>query len=550
MGSAALLNPKLYRQPPQESIPGRVDLQRPTAGATISVPSAFAVGVVGIRRFSPLFFESALAMSSELTQLTARAAVDLLKKRAISPLDLIDAAVARIEATDPALNALPTRCIERARDHARRLMQTPDGTFTDSPYQLHGLPIAVKDNNEVSGVRCTMGSRVYAGRISQVNDVIVDRLERHGAIVLAKSNLPEFAAGGTTSNDVFGTTVNPWNTGMTCGGSSGGSAAALAAGQVWLATGNDFAGSIRIPSSFCATVGLRPSTGTVARVQRQPYSPLSVEGPMARNIADLALMLDCEAGELALDPLSRPAPARSFLSAALAPELPPRIAYSPDLGIAPAVDPEVAALCRSAAERLQVGGTRVEQAAPDLRDAHAIFQVLRSHIYVGRLAAIMDQHRDQMTANVIWNTEQGLARSVREVVDAEIGQAELARRTVRFFDHHDLLVCPVALSAPFDARRPGPEVPARVAFDTYYHWMILTYAITLTACPALSIPCGVTAEGLPVGLQVVGPPRSDHRVLAAGAWMEQAFGLSDRVPMDPVIVAPSPVSSLKESTHR
>jgi amidase len=475
---------------------------------------------------------------TDLTRLTACATVDLLARKEVSPLELIDAALARIAAVDPQLNALPTVCAERAREHARALMKTPapaNGAF------LHGLPIAVKDNNEVTGVRCTMGSRVFADRISQRNDAIVDRLEARGAIVLAKSNLPEFAAGGTTTNDVFGTTFNPWRTDTTCGGSSGGSAAALASGQVWLATGNDFAGSIRIPSSFCGTVGLRPTPGTVARIQRQPYSPLSVEGPMARNVADAALMLDCEAGQLADDPLSRPAPARSYLSAALAPKLPPRLAFSADLGIAPAVDPEVAALCRRAAEQLHGGASQLAFAAPDLHDAHPVFQVLRSYIYVGRLAEIMDRARDRMTASVIWNTELGLRRSVREVVDAEIAQAELARRALRFFEQHDLLLCPAALTPPFDARLPHLQSLGGARFEFYFHWMILTYAITVTGCPALTLPCGITAGGLPVGLQVIGPPGSEHRLFAAGAWMEQVFGLSDRVPLDP-IVPPTPAN--------
>jgi len=482
---------------------------------------------------------------TDLTRLTACAAVDLLKRGQVSPLELVDAALDRIARTDGALNALPTLCAERARGQARRLMDGP-APSGGAGSLLRGLPIAVKDNTDVGGVRCTMGSRVFADRIASHNDVIVDRLEACGAIVLAKSNLPEFAAGGTTSNDVFGTTFNPWNTAKTCGGSSGGSAAALAAGQVWLATGNDFAGSIRIPSSFCGTVGLRPTAGVVPRIQRQPYSPLSVEGPMARNVADVALMLDCEAGPIDADPLSRPAPARSFLSAALAPALPARIAFSTNLGIAPAVDAQVAALCSAAARKLQRPGTRVIEACPDLHDADPIFQVLRSFLYVGRLAHIMDTQRALMTPNVVWNTEQGLARSVREVVEAEVAQGELARRMVRFFDEHDLLVCPVAVTPPFDATLSGLDTLDGARFDFYYHWMILTYAITVTGCPALALPCAVTTEGLPVGLQVIGPPRSEHRLLAAGAWMEQAFGLAGCLPLTlPGTATPPPAGDTR-----
>ncbi|MCE2979065.1 MAG: amidase [Betaproteobacteria bacterium] len=469
---------------------------------------------------------------TELTRLTACAAVDLLERREVSPLDLVEAAAARIAATDGALNALPTLCLDRARDHAKRLMAAPGGS-PGTLGRLHGLPIAVKDNVDVGGVRCTSGSLAFEHRIAPANDVVVDRLEAAGAIVIGKSNLPEFAAGGTTHNEVFGTTYNPWDTTKTCGGSSGGSAAALAAGQVWLATGNDFAGSIRIPSSFCGTVGLRPTAGTVARIQRQAYSPLSVEGPMGRTVADVALMLDCQVGELGADPLSRPAPARTFLSAARAPALPARIAFSTDLGIAPMVDPEVARLCRTTASAMQVPGSRVEEACPDLQDADLVFQVLRSFLYVGRLAHIMDQHRDRMSPNVVWNTEQGLARSTREVVEADVAQAAIARRVVRFFDDHDLLLCPVAISPAFDARQQQLDEFGGVRFGFYYQWMMMTYAITVTACPSLAVPCGLTAGGLPIGMQLIGPPRSEHRLLAAGAWLEQQFGLHARVPLLP-----------------
>ena len=475
---------------------------------------------------------------NDLIRLSARAVVDLLRRGEVSPLEAVDASLARIAAVDGALNALPTVCAERAREHARRLMKTR-GAAQPPAHGLHGLPVAVKDNNEVTGVRCTMGSRVYAERVSTRNDLIVDRLEAAGAIVVAKSNLPEFAAGGTTSNEVFGTTTNPWDTRLTCGGSSGGSASALAAGEVWLATGNDFAGSIRIPSAFCGTVGLRPTPGTVARLQRQPYSPLSVEGPMARDVGDLALMLDCEAGEHPGDPLSRPAPALPYSAAAASPRLPARIAFSTDLGLFPAIDPEIAQAVRASARAVESPAVQVREACPDLSDAHAVFSVLRSHIYVGRLADTLDRARDRMTAPVIWNIEQGLARPVREVVEAEIAQAELARRVLAFFDEHDLLLCPATLVPPFPADLTQLERLGSFSFESYYHWMIPTYAITVTACPALVLPCGLTSAGLPIGLQLVGPPRSEHRLLAAAAWMEQAFGLAGRVPRDPAVSSAS-----------
>ena len=255
----------------------------------------------------------------ELWKMTATQVVGLLKQKKVSPLELIDAAAARIEATNPKINAFVTLCYDRAREHARRLMKKkPSGK--PPPHYLYGLPVGVKDGTDVAGVRCTSGSRIYADRIAPSSDIVVERLEANGAIVIGKTNLPEFAAGGNTFNDLFGATLNPWDMRTTSSGSSGGSAAALASGQVWLATGGDFGGSIRTPSSYCSTTGLRPSPGMVPRTSKQPFSPLSVEGPMARNVADTALMFDCEAGWHPLDPLSQVGPHPSFSAAAARPK--------------------------------------------------------------------------------------------------------------------------------------------------------------------------------------------------------------------------------------
>ena len=301
--------------------------------------------------------------ASDLIALTAQEAVRLLRTREVSPLELIDAALERIDETDGALNALPTRCPERAREHAR-LLTTPD---SPGPGWLAGLPIAVKDLEDVAGVRTTYGSPVYADHVPDRSGIQVERLEANGAVVLAKSNTPEFGAGANTYNEVFGETLNPWDTALTCGGSSGGSAASLAAGQVWLATGSDLGGSLRIPASFCSVVGLRPSPGRVAFGPReQPFDTLSVEGPMGRTVGDAALMLDAMSGLEPRDPLSLEAPAVSFQSSAASRRVPARVAFSPDLDLIP-VDPEVRAVCEAAARRFAELGADVEEACPDLR---------------------------------------------------------------------------------------------------------------------------------------------------------------------------------------
>lgn len=469
----------------------------------------------------------------EYYRLSAAEAVLRLKRREVTPLELVDAAIARIEATNGALNAVVTPCYERAREHARRLMQSrPD----DAPAgYLHGLPIAVKDNTDVEGVRCTSGSRIFADRIAPASDIVVQRLERNGAIVIGKTNLPEFAAGGNTFNDVFGATRNPWDTRMTASGSSGGSAAALAAGQVWLATGNDFGGSIRTPASFCSVTGLRPSPGMVPRVQKQPFSPLSVEGPMARTVADVALMFDAEAGFHPLDPLSQVGPHPSYAAAASRAHRPRRVAFSVDLGIAPVVDREVAAVCRAAAEKLAADGVTVEEAHPDLSDAGANFLTLRGAVYVARMAALLEEHRALLKPEVIENTEFGLSLTVPQVVAAEIAQGELARRMARFFETYEALIAPAVLCPPFDVQRRYVEQWDGVAFEGYMGWLVLTYAVSLTTCPVMAMPAGFTATGLPVGLQVIGRPRGEAALFSLAAYVERVLGAAGRTPIDPIV---------------
>jgi len=469
----------------------------------------------------------------ELFRLGAVEVVERLKRGDVSPLELVDAAIARIEATNGAVNAIVTPCYERAREHARRLLQRPRAD--PPPHYLYGLPIAVKDNTDVEGVRCTYGSRIYADRISPASDIVVQRLEANGAIVVGKTNLPEFAAGGNTFNEVFGATRNPWDTRMTSSGSSGGAAAALASGQVWLATGNDFGGSIRTPASFCSVSGLRPSPGMVPRVQKQPFSPLSVEGPMARTVADVALMFDAEAGFHPLDPLSQVGPHPSYAAAAARPRRPRRVAFSTDLGVAPVVDREVAAICRRAAERIAGDGVAVEEAHPDLSDAGRNFLTLRGAVYIARIAPLLAAHRALLKPEVIANTEFGLRLTLPEVVAAEIAQGEIVRRVAKFFEQYDALLAPAVLCPPFDVSRRYVEQWDGVAFEGYMGWLVLTYAVTMTACPVLSMPAGFTASGLPVGLQLIGGPRGEATLFEAAAYMESLFAVADRTPVDPTV---------------
>lgn len=468
---------------------------------------------------------------NELCKLTATEAVARLKRGEMSPLDLVEASAARIAEVEPKINAVVTQCIERARDHAKRLMSAPRKDAP--PNYLHGLPIAAKDNLAVAGVRTTSGSRIYADNYPKESDLLIERLEAGGAIIMGKANMPEFAAGGNSFNDIFGSTKNPWDVRTTAGGSSGGSAAALAAGEVWLATGGDFGGSIRQPASFCSVSGLRPSPGMVPKIQKQPYNPMSVEGPMGRTVADVALMMDVEAGFHPLDPLSQVGPHPRYAPLAAAPRRPARIAFSVDLGIAGVVDPEIAALTRAAAKKLAADGVVVEEAHPDLSDAERTFNVLRGAVFIGRHARLMETHRHLYKPEIIGNTEMGLKLSAADVVNAEVAQGEIIRRIVKFLDGYDYLLCPTVTCPAFDVTQRFPTEIGGVKFEGYMGWLILTYAITVTGLPVMALPCGFTRAGLPVGLQLVGKPRGEASLFPVSAHLEALLGVAQLTPIEP-----------------
>src|ERR1700756_3537022 len=465
----------------------------------------------------------------ELITADAVTIVDLLRRGEVTPHDLLDALEARIAAVDGAVNALPTLCFDRARAHADRLMRLP--LAERGP--LAGLPVPIKDLIAVAGVRTTQGSPIYADHIPASSHILVEHLEANGAVVYAKSNTPEFGAGANTFNEVFGATRNPWDLSRSAAGSSGGAAVALATGTAWLAHGTDMGGSLRNPASFCGIVGMRPSIGRVAHtLVAQIDRNITVHGPMARNVEDLALLLDAMSGEYAEDPLSLPSPAVSFLSAARSGTKPKRVAYSPDLGITP-VEPEVKAVTRKAAERLAEAGIIVEEAHPDLREAHECFHVLRAFDFAVTKAQLLRTKREHLKPEVIWNIEEGLKLTIEQLERAEAQRVAMTERTVEFFRTYDLLLCPATIVAPFPVETRYVAECAGKKFDNYVEWLGIVYAITLACCPALSMPCGFTGSGLPVGLQVVGPPRGEAPLLAGAKGREDILGLRNIAPIDP-----------------
>jgi len=468
-----------------------------------------------------------------LIKMTAGEVIALLKKREITPLDLIDAAEKRITEIDCTVNAMPTLCLDRARRHAREMMAHPP---VDPPeHYLYGLPITVKDLCDVKGVRTTYGSLVLKDNIPRQSDILVQVLEKNGAVVIGKSNTPEFGAGGNTFNEVFGATLNPWNTTKTCGGSSGGSAVALATGQVWLATGSDLGGSLRIPASFCSVVGLRPSPGRVACGPRPfLFDSLGVDGPMGRCVMDVALMLDAQAGHHPADPMSLPAPAVSFRRAVDDPRKPARVAYSPDFGGIP-IDAEVAAVCRKAAEAFSALGVPVEEIDLNLREAEDVFNTLRAFLFTGYIGRqVLEEHRDKLKPEVIWNIEKGLALSAPDIAAAEAARARIYQKFYDLFSRYEVLLCPAVLTKPFDVNIRYLEALGGEQFETYVSWLIMTFAITITSCPAISVPCGFSADGLPIGLQMVTAAQREDLLLGTAALFEDLAGLHRQVPIDPI----------------
>src|SRR5947208_9973836 len=460
--------------------------------------------------------EKQVASDQSLVRATACAIVEKLNSGEVTPLDLLDVLEQRIAEVDGKVNALPTLCFDRARTHAKALMKKPIGDRG----LLAGMPIPIKDLFNVEGVLNTQGSPIFKDTIAARSDIVVEHLEGNGAVVYAKSNTPEFGAGANTFNEVFGATLNPWDLSRSAAGSSGGAAVALATGTAWLAHGTDMGGSLRNPASLCGVVGMRSSIGRVAHTPVAKIDRnLTVHGPMARNIEDLALLLDAMSGEHPADPLSLPRLPTSFLSAARSGKRPKRVAYSPDLGITP-VDPEVAAITRKAAERFADAGAIVEQAHPDLREAHECFHVLRAFDFAVTKAELLREKRDLLKPEVIWNIEEGLKLSVEQIARAEAQRVTMTARVIEFFKSYDLLLTPATIVAPFPIENRYVAECAGRKFDNYVEWLGIVYAMTLACCPALSLPCGFTASGLPVGFQMAALPRGEAALLAGAKVRE------------------------------
>ncbi len=486
-----------------------------------------------------------------LNDLSAREARRMIGSKEISPVELLEACVERIEAVDPAVNAICARDFDRARVaavEAERSVVRGD----DLP-PLHGLPVGVKDLEDTAGLLTTYGSPQYRNHVPETDEIMVARVKRAGGIVFAKTNTPEFGAGANTRNPVWGATGNPFNPMLNAGGSSGGSAVALATGMMPLATGSDMGGSLRIPAAYCGVAGFRPTPGLVATAKRKlGWSSLSVSGPMARSIDDICMLLAHQAADDARDPLSTAVDPRDFATPMPIDLGGLNVGWTTDFGFAP-VDKAYAQTMRDKVRQIKGFFRECVEATPDLGDAEGTFSTLRALSFVANHRETYARDPGLLGPNVRANYEQGAAMSLADVAAAEVEHTNLYRRTEEFFQEFDLLIGPTVPISPFPWQTWYLEEMNGEPLRSYFSWLAPTFGITLTTCPAASIPLGLDEKGMPFGLQVIGPAKDDGFVLGAAHAIEQAVrrmpGLGRPTP-DIAKLAAGPTPALKSIVEK
>lgn len=468
-------------------------------------------------------------MTDDIVYDSASSLVARMASKELSAREVLDAHLARIAEVNGDVNAIVTLVPEIAYEKAKQADEAIAGGTLLGP--LHGLPIAHKDNHVTAGIRTTFGSKSRAGFVPDITDLTVSRLQQAGCVTTGKTNIPEFVAGGNTFNGVFGITRNPYDLSLTAGGSSGGAAAALAAGMQPLADGNDFGGSLRLPAGYCNVVGFRTSAG---RVPVWPAADglvgLSVHGPMARSVDDVALMLSVIAGPSRLAPNSLELPGSLFA------EIPQdglkgkQVAYSADLGGAIAVEPEIAALVEKAAQSCRDAGATVVEASPDFSGAADAFRVLRAWAFEAGMGAHLDAHRELVRESLYDNMARGRELSGPQVGAAAIARTAMFHRMREFLDEYDCLLLPVAPLPAFDCEQEYPTSVAGVDMPDYLGWMESCFDVTITGHPAISMPAGFTRPGSPAGVQLVGRHRDELSLLAMAKAFEDVTGYAQTRP--------------------
>jgi amidase len=461
------------------------------------------------------------------------AATDLarmIRAKDISPVEVIEAFLGRIDRINSRINAYCTVVAEHAR--AAAVEAESAVRRGDALGPLHGVPFSLKDLTPTKGIRTTMGSKIFEHNIPAEDAIVVERLRGAGAILLGKTNTPEFGCKPFTDNRLFGATVNPWAPLRSAGGSSGGAAAAVAAGLGPLAEGSDLAGSIRHPAAWCGVVGFKPTQGRIARYPNQTaWNAMSSNGPITRTVGDAALMFAVMTGPDTRDPLSLPAtgedwaalPARADLRGL-------RMAWTPDLGGAAAVDPSIASICRDASRVFADLGCRIDEASPEIGNIRDPFLALNAGLRQATVGKYLDKWREQMDPILVRRIEISQALTAADIGRAEVERSAYHQRLRRFFERYDLLLCPTTAIAASTLDAPLPKEIAGRALRDHLDMLVQTYAFNLSAYPAISVPCGATQDGLPVGLQIAGGWRQDALVLKAAAAFEGARPWGNRRP--------------------
>jgi amidase len=468
-------------------------------------------------------------MNLDICFMDARDLATAIRKGELSAVEVMKAHLAQIDRLNPQINAIVSLVAEKALKEAQEADERLSAGREVGP--LHGLPIAIKDTNDVAGLPTTKGSLALRDNIPEQDALIVERLRKAGAIIIGKTNVPEFAAGAHTFNEVFGTTRNPYNLDRTAGGSSGGAAAAVASGMLPLADGSDMGGSLRYPAAFNNVVGIRTSPGRVPIYPKAAsLSPMSVQGPIARNVADASFMMSVIAGPDARSPISIEEPGAKFLEPLDRDLKGLRVAWSTDLGGTVPVDRKVREVFEKQVKVFEDMGCIVEEACPDLTGAEEVFQVFRAWEFELSYSDLFERSKELMKASFVRNFEKGRRLSGSDIGKAEKLRTALYHRTRIFFEQFDILLLPVSQVPPFDAAIEYPKEIEGVQMESYIDWMKSCYHISSLGNPALSVPGGFSSDGLPFGLQIVGRHRADFEVLQVGHMYEQATGYGKKRP--------------------
>ena len=465
---------------------------------------------------------------SSLCFFSALELANKIRKGEVSSVEVMEAHLAQIEKVNSKVNAIVTLIPELALENAKKAdKKKAKGSSLGS---LHGLPVAHKDLVATKGIRTTFGSLVYKNFIPSKDALLVERLRDAGAIMVGKTNTPEFGAGSQTFNQVFGATLNPYDLRKTCGGSSGGAAVSVACRMLPFADGSDLGGSLRNPANYCNVVGFRPSVGRVPSWPNESaWNTFSVDGPIARTVGDVSLMLSALSGPDQRCPISIPERGEKFLKPLDCNLKGVRIAWTSDLGGLP-VDSRITETIESQRDVFKDLGCIIENESPDFSDADEIFKTFRAWYYELNLGSLLYQHRDKIKDTVVWNIEAGLKLSGKDLGQAEKKRTKLLYKFQEFMQNYDFLALPVSQVPPFPVEQEFVSEINGIEMDTYLDWMKSCYFISVTGHPAISVPCGFTVEGHPVGIQLVGNHQDDLGVLRLAHAFEKATGFYKNVP--------------------